>query len=82
MTDEQKAELAKIQQEYSQACMELGQMVYQLSIVQEDVESREYNIQKMHNKIKSLNQRGYKLQQKEVDAVEKPAEAAVEVPNE
>lgn len=72
--------LEEVQREYSQACMELGQLVYQLSIVQEDVANREYQIEKLQNKIKSLNQEGHKIQQ---GSAAVPADATpVEVPNE
>jgi hypothetical protein len=77
-----KRTLDEIQREYSQACMELGQLVYQESIVQEDLQKRAYAIEKLQKHIKSLNQEGHKLQQAPVEAVVKPEESAVEVPNE
>lgn len=65
--------LDEVQKEYSIACSELGQKVYQLSLMQEEVEKREYEIQKLQSKCKQLNNEGAKLMgNKSAAAVELP----------
>lgn len=50
-----------VNREYSIACSELGQAVYRKSVLEEEVEKFSYQIEKLQNKCKSLNQEGTKL---------------------
>lgn len=51
----------QIRQEYLQACVELGNLEYQASVLQDELESLEYRAVKVKNKMQSINKRGSAL---------------------
>lgn len=63
----------EIQQQYMQACVELGNLEYQLSIMREDIEAIEYRAEKVRNKMKTINKRGAALAAGEVTNESAPA---------
>lgn len=51
----------EIRQQYLQACVELGNIEYQATVLREELESLEYRAEKITNKMKAINERGAKL---------------------
>lgn len=67
MSQEQnpKRTVAVIQQEYTQACAELGNYVYRNSALASEIEQNEQAIEKLQKRMKKLNQEGSELMQAE-----------------
>lgn len=66
--------LEQIQQEYSMAALQLGNLSYQNIALNEQIEKNDFEIKKLQGKMKSLNKEGAELNKKNEEATSVTAE--------